>query len=114
MCVPAGRYIVEVVRPAPAAVLSALRLLTRCCRHSLQLAAEVASCPRLIDALIAEFLPVCGAAPLGEGRQGTRLGGTGLLNGEWRLVLADVPGVPKKYQIQIGSTRKMYARHAIF
>ncbi|XP_043212960.1 RNA polymerase II-associated protein 1-like isoform X2 [Amphibalanus amphitrite] len=61
---PRVRYLLEVARPPPSAVVSALRLLTRCCRHSLQLAAEVASCPRLLDTVVTAFLPVCGTAPL--------------------------------------------------
>ncbi|XP_037073161.1 RNA polymerase II-associated protein 1-like [Pollicipes pollicipes] len=61
---PRLRYILEVLRPSPPAVISAVRLLTRCCRHSLQLASEVAACPRLLHTLVTAFLPVCGAAPL--------------------------------------------------
>ena len=68
------RYLLEVARPPPSAVVSALRLLTRCCRHSLQLAAEVAACPRLLDAVLAAFLPVCGTAPLGGWSDGERQG----------------------------------------
>lgn len=54
---PRLRYILEVVRPSPRAVQEILEILTRVARHSSSSAAQVLDCPRLIETLMAEFLP---------------------------------------------------------
>lgn len=80
------RYILEVVRPGPAEVLHCLELLTRITRHSLQAATEVlmavkcsdvgsnhypflsvqvVHCPRLMDTVFREFLPLMWATQKG-------------------------------------------------
>ncbi|XP_046383648.1 RNA polymerase II-associated protein 1 [Ischnura elegans] len=54
---PRIRYILEVLRPPPKAVISLLELLTRIARHSKEVAETVASFPRLMATIFAEFLP---------------------------------------------------------
>ena len=53
----------------------------------------MAACPRLLDTLVAAFLPVCGTAPLGEGgAEGPRGGGgRGVVLGE-----RAIRGCPRK------------------
>lgn len=89
---PRLRYILEVVRPSPPVVQDVLEILTRFCRHSSSSATQVATrtpssglsaaprstltsarprlcfsaqvldCPRLMEVLLAEFLPTSWAA----------------------------------------------------
>ncbi|XP_043404012.1 RNA polymerase II-associated protein 1 isoform X8 [Chelonia mydas] len=52
------RYILEVVRPVPAVVLDILDILTRVARHSSEACSQLLACPRLIDTIVREFLPI--------------------------------------------------------
>ncbi|KAG8234309.1 hypothetical protein J437_LFUL013049, partial [Ladona fulva] len=54
---PRTRYILEVLRPPPKAVISMLEMLTRIARHSKESAQAVATFPRLVSTVITEFLP---------------------------------------------------------
>ncbi|XP_061599739.1 RNA polymerase II-associated protein 1 [Cololabis saira] len=54
---PRLRYVLEVVRPSPRVVHDILQILTRIARHSLSSATEVMNCPRLMETVMAEFLP---------------------------------------------------------
>ncbi|XP_072170727.1 RNA polymerase II-associated protein 1-like [Diadema setosum] len=54
---PRLRYILEVVRPSPPAILNSLSILIRIARHSLDSALAVFRCPRLVRVVFAEFLP---------------------------------------------------------
>uniref|UniRef100_A0A673I673 RNA polymerase II-associated protein 1-like n=1 Tax=Sinocyclocheilus rhinocerous TaxID=307959 RepID=A0A673I673_9TELE len=56
------RYILEVVRPSPRVVLDILEVLIRIARHSTAAATQILDCPRLMNTVIAEFLP-CSWAP---------------------------------------------------
>ena len=51
------RYVLEVLRPPPKAVISMLELLTRIARHSKEFAQSVATFPRLVSTIVTEFLP---------------------------------------------------------
>uniref|UniRef100_A0A8B9EWB5 RNA polymerase II associated protein 1 n=1 Tax=Amazona collaria TaxID=241587 RepID=A0A8B9EWB5_9PSIT len=51
------RYILEVVRPVPAAVLDILHILTHIARHSSEACSQLLDCPRLIETIVREFLP---------------------------------------------------------
>ena len=55
---PRLRYILEVCRPNHHVVSAILEVLIRICRHSLQAASEVFNCPRLMNVVFEEFLPV--------------------------------------------------------
>ncbi|XP_030415388.1 RNA polymerase II-associated protein 1 isoform X3 [Gopherus evgoodei] len=52
------RYILEVVRPVPAVVLDILDILIRVARHSSEACSQLLACPRLIETIVREFLPV--------------------------------------------------------
>ncbi|CAM4578767.1 RNA polymerase II-associated protein 1 isoform X1 [Caretta caretta] len=52
------RYILEVVRPVPAVVLDILDILTRVARHSSEACSQLLACPRLIETIVREFLPI--------------------------------------------------------
>ncbi|KAM6912894.1 RNA polymerase II-associated protein 1 [Xenentodon cancila] len=60
---PRLRYVLEVVRPAPRVVQDILQILTRITRHSLSSATEVLNCPRLMETVMAEFLPTSWTNP---------------------------------------------------
>ncbi|KAK3537597.1 hypothetical protein QTP70_016995, partial [Hemibagrus guttatus] len=51
------RYILEVVRPSPQTVLGILEILIRIARHSLSAATQILDCPRLMETMMADFLP---------------------------------------------------------
>ncbi|XP_058255897.1 RNA polymerase II-associated protein 1 [Hemibagrus wyckioides] len=51
------RYILEVVRPSPQTVLGILEILIRIARHSLSAATQILDCPRLMETVMADFLP---------------------------------------------------------
>ncbi|XP_022250651.1 RNA polymerase II-associated protein 1-like isoform X2 [Limulus polyphemus] len=55
---PRLRYILEVCHPAAAVVGHIFDILIRIARHSLESATQVMNCPRLIQTIINEFLPV--------------------------------------------------------
>lgn len=55
---PRLRYILEVCCPAAPAVQDILDILTRICQHSTQVASEVIKCPRLVEAIFVNFLPL--------------------------------------------------------
>nr|XP_013014294.1 RNA polymerase II-associated protein 1 isoform X2 [Cavia porcellus] len=55
---PRLRYVLEVTRPAPTVVLDILAVLIRLARHSLELATRVLECPRLMETIVQEFLPI--------------------------------------------------------
>ncbi|XP_072027596.1 RNA polymerase II-associated protein 1-like [Amphiura filiformis] len=52
------RYILEVVRPPAPVVLNALAILIRIARHSQEATNEIMKCPRLMQTVFAEFLPL--------------------------------------------------------
>ncbi|XP_038260583.1 RNA polymerase II-associated protein 1 isoform X8 [Dermochelys coriacea] len=52
------RYILEVLRPVPAVVLDILDILTRVARHSSEACSQLLACPRLIETIVREFLPI--------------------------------------------------------
>uniref|UniRef100_A0A8D0D1N6 RNA polymerase II associated protein 1 n=1 Tax=Sander lucioperca TaxID=283035 RepID=A0A8D0D1N6_SANLU len=60
---PRLRYILEVVRPSPRVVQNVLQILTRIARHSSSSATQVLDCPRLMEMLVSEFLPISWTAP---------------------------------------------------
>lgn len=55
---PRLRYIVEVCCPAAPTVHDTLNILTRISQHSTQAANEVIRCPRLMEAIFTNFLPL--------------------------------------------------------
>ena len=55
---PRLRYILEVCYPGAPAVHDVLDILTRIAQHSTQSANEVLRCPRLMEAIFANFLPL--------------------------------------------------------
>ena len=55
---PRLRYILEVCHPAVLAVHDILDILTRISQHSTQAANEVLRCPRLMETIFANFLPL--------------------------------------------------------
>ena len=55
---PRLRYILEVCCPAAPTVQDVLDILTRITQHSTQSANEVLRCPRLMEAIFANFLPL--------------------------------------------------------
>ena len=55
---PRLRYILEVCSPAVPTVNDMLDILTRISQHSTQAANEVLKCPRLLDTIFANFLPL--------------------------------------------------------
>lgn len=55
---PRLRYILEVCCPGAPAVHDILDILTRITQHSTQSANEVLRCPRLMEAIFANFLPL--------------------------------------------------------
>nr|XP_055027722.1 RNA polymerase II-associated protein 1 isoform X1 [Misgurnus anguillicaudatus] len=63
---PRLRYILEVVRPPPRVVLDILEILIRIARHSTAAAAQILDCPRLMDTVISEFLPVSWTPPTSQ------------------------------------------------
>ncbi|XP_077120300.1 RNA polymerase II-associated protein 1 [Ranitomeya variabilis] len=52
------RYILEVVRPPASVVLQILDILTRVARHSAAACSQLLDCPRLIETVVREFLPM--------------------------------------------------------
>ncbi|XP_018086537.1 RNA polymerase II-associated protein 1 isoform X2 [Xenopus laevis] len=52
------RYILEVVRPAPPVVLDIFNILTYVARHSVAACSQLLDCPRLIETVVQEFLPI--------------------------------------------------------
>ncbi|KAE8587178.1 hypothetical protein XENTR_v10021883 [Xenopus tropicalis] len=52
------RYILEVVRPAPSVVLDIFDILTHVARHSVTACSQLLDCPRLIETIVQEFLPI--------------------------------------------------------
>ncbi|XP_037994029.1 RNA polymerase II-associated protein 1 isoform X1 [Motacilla alba alba] len=52
------RYILEVVRPVPTVVLDVLHILTHIARHSTEACSQLLDCPRLIETIVREFLPI--------------------------------------------------------
>ena len=52
------RYILEVCCPAAPTVQDALDILTRISQHSTQAANDVIRCPRLMETIFANFLPL--------------------------------------------------------
>ena len=55
---PRLRYILEVCCPGASTVYDILDILTRITQHSTQSANEVLRCPRLMEAILANFLPL--------------------------------------------------------
>ncbi|XP_033632797.1 RNA polymerase II-associated protein 1-like isoform X2 [Asterias rubens] len=55
---PRLRYILEVVRPPAPVVLHTLAILIRICRHSQEASHQVMRCPRLLQTIFTEFLPM--------------------------------------------------------
>ena len=55
---PRLRYILEVCCPAAPTVLDILDILTRICQHSTQATSEVIKCPRLVETIFVNFLPL--------------------------------------------------------
>ena len=55
---PRLRYILEVCCPGVPTVHDILDILTRITQHSMQSANEVFRCPRLMEAIFANFLPL--------------------------------------------------------
>lgn len=55
---PRLRYILEVCTPAAPTVNDTLDILTRISQHSTQAASEVLKCPRLMETIFANFLPL--------------------------------------------------------
>ncbi|PSN49130.1 hypothetical protein C0J52_07240 [Blattella germanica] len=51
------RYILEVLKPGPKAVINVLEILTRIVRHSHDSALAVSCCPRLLNLIISSFIP---------------------------------------------------------
>ncbi|KAJ9578261.1 hypothetical protein L9F63_005531, partial [Diploptera punctata] len=51
------RYILEVLKPGPRAIISTLEILTRIVRHSHDAALAVTCCPRLLSVIITNFVP---------------------------------------------------------
>nr|CAD7193966.1 unnamed protein product [Timema douglasi] len=62
------RYILEVVKPCPKAVLSALDILTRIARHSNDATLAITCCPRLLNFIFLQFLPKDWATIVGSSR----------------------------------------------
>ncbi|KAM9787548.1 RNA polymerase II-associated protein 1 isoform 1-T2 [Syngnathus typhle] len=60
---PRLRYILEVVRPSPRVVHDILEILTRIARHSLSSATQVLDCPRMMETVMSEFLPISWTVP---------------------------------------------------
>ncbi|XP_075049158.1 RNA polymerase II-associated protein 1 isoform X2 [Mixophyes fleayi] len=52
------RYILEVVRPPPAVVLNIFDILIRVARHSVTACSQLLDCPRLMETIVREFLPM--------------------------------------------------------
>ncbi|CAH2328960.1 RNA polymerase II-associated 1 isoform X1 [Pelobates cultripes] len=52
------RYILEVARPVAAVVLDILDILTRVARHSTGACTQILDCPRLVETIVQEFLPI--------------------------------------------------------
>ncbi|KAM9294410.1 RNA polymerase II-associated protein 1 [Gastrophryne carolinensis] len=63
------RYILEVVRPPPNVVLNILEILTRVARHSITACSQLMDCPRLIETIVGEFLPMQWNIPMETGDQ---------------------------------------------
>ncbi|KAM5129283.1 RNA polymerase II-associated protein 1 [Mantella aurantiaca] len=61
------RYILEVVRPSPTVVLNILEILTRVARHSAAACSQLLDCPRLIETIVREFLPMQWSVPMETG-----------------------------------------------
>ncbi|MEE6492554.1 hypothetical protein FKM82_016601 [Ascaphus truei] len=64
------RYILEVIRPAPSVVLDILDILTRVARHSGEACSQLLDCPRLVETVVREFLPMKWSLHDGTGDQG--------------------------------------------
>ncbi|XP_063803992.1 RNA polymerase II-associated protein 1 isoform X2 [Pseudophryne corroboree] len=52
------RYILEVVRPPPSVVLNIFDILIRVARHSVAACSQLLDCPRLMETIVREFLPM--------------------------------------------------------
>ncbi|KAG9465144.1 hypothetical protein GDO78_018815, partial [Eleutherodactylus coqui] len=52
------RYILEVVRPPASVVLQIFDILTRVARHSATACSQLLDCPRLMETIVREFLPL--------------------------------------------------------
>ncbi|KAF7251660.1 RNA polymerase II-associated protein 1, partial [Varanus komodoensis] len=52
------RYILEVMQPVPLVVLEILDILIHVARHSTEASCQVLDCPRLIETVTREFLPI--------------------------------------------------------
>ncbi|XP_063233846.1 RNA polymerase II-associated protein 1 isoform X2 [Bacillus rossius redtenbacheri] len=61
------RYILEVLKPGPKAVIHVLEILTRIVRHSHEAALAVTCCPRLMTLIMSQFLPRDWARIVGTG-----------------------------------------------
>ncbi|KAM8920854.1 RNA polymerase II-associated protein 1 [Pelodytes ibericus] len=58
------RYILEVVRPDTAAVLDIFAILCCVARHSAEACSQILDCPRLLETVVREFLPVQWSVPM--------------------------------------------------
>ncbi|XP_018415570.1 PREDICTED: RNA polymerase II-associated protein 1 [Nanorana parkeri] len=58
------RYILEVRRPPPPVVQNILEILTRVARHSAAACSQLLNCPRLIETIVREFLPMQWSVPM--------------------------------------------------
>uniref|UniRef100_A0A8C5MJR7 RNA polymerase II associated protein 1 n=1 Tax=Leptobrachium leishanense TaxID=445787 RepID=A0A8C5MJR7_9ANUR len=61
------RYILEVLRPNASVVLDILAILTRIARHSAATCAQILDCPRLMETVVQEFLPIQWNVGVNEG-----------------------------------------------
>ncbi|KAM3918262.1 RNA polymerase II-associated protein 1 [Leptodactylus fuscus] len=52
------RYILEVIRPSASVVLQIFDILTRVARHSAAACSQLLDCPRLMENIVREFLPL--------------------------------------------------------
>lgn len=52
-----GRYLLEIIKPAPITVLAHIEILTRVSRHSRESALAVGRCPGLMKLIMHNFLP---------------------------------------------------------
>ncbi|KAG8561002.1 hypothetical protein GDO81_015211, partial [Engystomops pustulosus] len=58
------RYILEVVRPPASVVLQIFDILTRVARHSAAACSQLLDCPRLMETVVREFLPIQWTLPM--------------------------------------------------
>ncbi|XP_077178929.1 RNA polymerase II-associated protein 1 [Paroedura picta] len=52
------RYILEIMKPVPLVVLEILDILIHVARHSTEVCSQVLDCPRLIETVVREFIPI--------------------------------------------------------